>query len=115
MTAPAAAPAYGTPEAAPFEALLSAMRDELAALDTGDAATIEAATSRKLNALRQVRDDGGRYPRAALETARGLNALAGARVNMLMAGIDKRRDALAAVRGAPPPLVYGRDGRRTSA
>ena len=107
---PAAAPGYGSPAAAPFEALLTAMRAELAALDDGDPQAIVAATNAKIVALTGVQD-GGPYSRAALEAARSLNALAGARVNMLMAGVARRRDALAAAHGAAPRLVYGRAGQ----
>lgn len=92
------------------------MRAELAALDGGDSFAISAATAAKLTALAGVRRDASAadaapLPRAALETARSLNALAAARVNMLMAGVERRLSALTAASGAAPPLCYGRNGR----
>jgi hypothetical protein len=104
------APAFDSPEAQPFNALLAAMRAELAALDGGDAATIEAATTAKLAALIRVRD-AGPAPIGRLQEARDLNALASARVNMMMASIERRLSALATARGAPPTLTYARGGR----
>ena len=95
---------------AEFDTLLGAMRDELAALDDGDAAAIGAATMAKLAALEAVRH-ATPVPRAALETARSLNALASARVNMLMAGVERRLRVLTAASGAEPTLCYGRNGR----
>jgi hypothetical protein len=97
-----------------FDTLLAAMRDELAALDGGDAHDIERATAATLAAL-----DGARAAGAIaverLHEARALNALAATRTNMLLAGIDRRLAALTAAdsrRGAP---CYGRDGRARSA
>ena len=40
-----------------------------------------------------------------------LDALASARVNMLMAGVERRLSALTAASGAAPSLCYGRNGR----
>ena len=97
-----------TPE--PFEVLLAAMRDELAALETDDAATLEAATAAKLAALRDAAA-APPPPRAAIETARALNALAAARTASRLTGVDRRLRALAAAAGRPPALCYGRDGR----
>ncbi len=101
---------------AEFEILLAAMRAELAALDDGDTAAIAAATTAKLAALAAVQRGTSTanavpLPRAALETARSLNALASARVNMLMAGVERRLSALTAASGAGPSLCYGRNGR----
>lgn len=93
----------------PIDALLATMRDELDALDSGDAGRIEAATRRKIVALAEVRGAG---PIAVdrLVEARALNALAATRTNMLMAGVDRRLAALAAADGRGA-LCYGRDGR----
>jgi hypothetical protein len=104
---------------AEFETLLAAMRAELAALDDGDTATISAATAAKLAALAAVRRDASATnaapaSRATLETAHSLNALASARVNMLMAGIERRLRALTAATGETPSLCYGRDGRTSA-
>lgn len=101
---------------AEFETLLAAMRAELAALDDGDTAAISAATAAKLAALAAVRHhtsaaNAAPVSRAALETARSLNALASARVNMLMAGVERRLSAFTAASGATPALCYGRNGR----
>ena len=103
------APAFDSPAAAPFNALLVAMRAELAALDDGDPLAIEAATTAKLVALIRVRD-AGPAPRDRLQEARDLNALASARVNMMMASVERRLAALVAARGATPGLTYGRSG-----
>ena len=93
-----------------FDALLSAMRAELDALDGDDAGTIQAATLVKLAALDAART-APVPPRDVLDTARSLNALASARVNMLLAGIERRLAALTASAGVQPPLCYGRNGR----
>lgn len=103
-------PAFADAEAAPFNTLLDAMRAELAALDTGDAATIELATRAKLAALVVARD-AGPAPRARVAEARDLTALASARVNMLMASVGRRLETLAAATGRPANLVYGRSGQ----
>lgn len=96
---------------AEFDRLLAAMRAELAALDGDDVEAIEAATTAKLAALIAAR--AAPLPdRAVLETARSLNALASARVNMLIAGIERRLTALSTAAGAAPPLCYGRNGRK---
>ncbi|MGL4542087.1 MAG: hypothetical protein ACRCUI_06220, partial [Polymorphobacter sp.] len=55
--------------------------------------------------------DAGPAPRARLEEARSLNALASARVNMLMASVGRRLETLAAATGRPPTLTYGRGGQ----
>lgn len=93
-----------------FDTLLAAMRDELAALDAGDAAGIEAATAAKLAAL-----DGARRAEVVaperLAEARALNALAATRTNMLLAGVDQRLAALTAGDGRTGAFCYGRDGR----
>lgn len=96
--------------AEPFEILLTAMRDELAALDSGDAAAIQAATMAKLAALDAVRG-GGAVPLTLLQNARALNALAATRVNMLMASVDRRITALTAADGRGSAFCYGRNGR----
>lgn len=96
--------------AADFDTLLAAMRAELAALDAGNAAVIAAATATKLQVLDALNGTPP-PPRAALETARALNALTSARVNMLMAGVERRLTMLTAVHGAPQSLAYRRDGR----
>lgn len=93
-----------------FDTLLAAMRDELAALDSGDAATIEAATAVKLAALDATRR-ATPAPVSRLHEASALNALAATRVNMLMAGIDRRLAALTAADGRASGLCYGRNGR----
>ncbi len=93
-----------------FALLMAALHDELVALDSEDADRIEAATEAKLDALRAVRDDP-LPPRADLEAAAALNALAAARNRALMTGVDRRLRALAAAAGRQPGLTYGRDGR----
>lgn len=97
-----------------FDALLAAMRDELVALDSGDAGQIERATAVKLTAL-----DGARAAGAVaverLHEARALNALAATRTNMLLAGVDRRLAALTAADGRASAICYGRDGRTPAA
>ncbi|UAJ08688.1 hypothetical protein [Polymorphobacter megasporae] len=97
-----------------FGDLLTAIRDELAALDTGDAAAIERATAAKLAALGAART-GGAIPVARLHEARALNALAATRTNMLLAGVDRRLAALTAAAGRGVAICYGRDGRTSAA
>lgn len=92
----------------PFEALLAALRAELAALDGDDADTIQAATTAKLAALGALREAP---TRVEVETAQALNALAAARVRIKAAGIERRLAALATAAGRGPALCYGRDGR----
>jgi len=93
---------------APFEVLLAALRDELAALDGDDAAAIEAATTAKLSALGALREAP---TRAEVETAQALNALTAVRVRIKSAGIERRLGTLAAAAGRAPTLCYGRNGR----
>jgi hypothetical protein len=90
--------------------LMATLHDELAALDSEDAARIEAATGAKLAALHAVRDSPP-LSAADLEQAAALNALAAARTRTLMAGVDRRLRALSAAAGRPAGLTYGRDGR----
>lgn len=90
--------------------LMAALHDELAALETGDAEQIEAATRAKLAALHAARG-GSPLSAADLEQAAALNARAAARTRTLMAGVDRRLRALSAAAGRPPGLTYGRDGR----
>ena len=97
-----------------FDALLAAMRDELAALDTGEAGAIEAATAAKLDALHAARCGAVVAPDRLAE-ARALNALAATRTNMLLAGVDRRLAVLAAADARGASMVYGRDGRNVVA
>ena len=94
----------------PFEVLLAAMRDELAALDSEDAAAIEAATQAKLAALLSLRDSSD-PTRADVEAAQTLNTLAASRTATFMARASRRLQSLAIAAGRPPSLTYGRDGR----
>ncbi len=93
-----------------FARLMAALEDELAALDTGDADKIEAATGAKLGALLAVRDEPP-PPRADLEAAAALNARVHDRTRALLVGVDRRLRSLAAAAGRPQGLTYGRDGR----
>ena len=97
-----------------FDALLAAMRDELAALDTGEAGKIEAATAAKLDALHAARCGAVVAPDRLAE-ARALNALAATRTNMLLAGVDRRLAVLAVADARGASMVYGRDGRNVVA
>ena len=103
------APAGSTADA-PFEVLLGAMRAELAALDSDDAAPLEAATAAKLAALKTVATLPP-PPLALLDTARALNALAAQRTAERLRHVDRRLRRLAEAAGRPPALCYGRDGR----
>lgn len=105
-----------TPADAPdnAERLVAAIRAELAALADEDVAAIEAATADKLAALRAVHADvaaGIAPPRAAIETARDLNAEAMLRARAKMLTVEKRLAAVQAVAGKPAALTYGRNGR----
>lgn len=93
-----------------FDTLLAAMRDELAALDSGDAGEIERATMAKIAALEGARSAGA-IAVDRLHEARALNALAATRTNMLLAGVDRRLAALTAADGRSGVFCYGRDGR----
>ncbi len=93
-----------------FALVMAALHDELAALNSGDAGAIEAATGAKLHALRAARD-APLPTRADLEAAHALNALAEARTRTLMTGVDRRLRSLAAAAGRGGGLTYGRDGR----
>lgn len=93
-----------------FDALLAAMRGELAALDSGDASAIEHATAAKLSALEGARAAGA-VTIERLHEARALNALAATRTNMLLAGVDRRLAALTAADRRGGAMCYGRDGR----
>lgn len=93
-----------------FALLMAALRDEIDALESEDAARIEAATGAKLAALRAIQHEGP-PPLAELEQAAALNALAHARTRVLMTGVDRRLARLAAAAGRAPGLTYGRDGR----
>lgn len=97
--------------AEPFDLLLATMRDELAALDGGDAAAIEAATVAKVAALEGARVAGATVSVTRLHEARAFNALAATRVTMLIAGVDRRLAALTAADGRGGDFCYGRDGR----
>ena len=94
----------------PLARLLAAIERELAALDSGDADVIEAATAAKLDALHDAAA-APPPPPAEIEAARALNTLALARTRTLLAGVDRRLANLAAARGRTPALTYGRDGR----
>ncbi|MGI4879838.1 MAG: hypothetical protein ACRYG4_20360 [Janthinobacterium lividum] len=94
-----------------IDRLLDAMRDELEALDSGDVGRIETATRAKVAALDRMHGTGT-VAVARLHQARALNALASTRVNMLMAGIDRRLAVLVAADGRAASLCYGRDGQR---
>lgn len=90
-------------------ALLAALHAELAALDSGEAGAIEAATAGKQAAL-----DAARAEPPSLELlreAQALNTIAAARVNMLRAGVARQLANLAEAAGRPAGLCYRADGR----
>lgn len=97
-----------------FARLVVAIRAEIAALESEDAARIEAATAAKVTALAGVEADiaAGTPPdRALLEMARDLNAEAALRARGKQMAVERRLQLVSAAAGRPPPLVYGRDGR----
>jgi hypothetical protein len=97
-----------------FVRLVTAIRSELAALESEDAEAIEAATAHKLASLQAVQADiaGGAPPqRALLEEARALNAEAALRARAKIITVEKRLAAVSTIAGRPAALVYGRDGR----
>lgn len=97
-----------------FVRLIDAIRAELAALDSEDAAAIEGATADKLAALAAVQSDiaaGAPPQRALLDEARVLNAEAALRARAKIITVEKRLQAVAAIAGKPAALTYGRDGR----
>lgn len=110
---PGFAPETGA-DATSFARLVAAIRAEIAALDSEDAARIEAATAAKVTALADVQADvdAGTAPdREALLLARDLNAEAALRARGKLITVEKRLANLAGVAGRPAPLVYGLDGR----
>ncbi len=101
-------------DATSFARLVVAIRAEIAALESEDAARIEAATAAKVTALAGVEADiaAGTPPdRALLEMARDLNAEAALRARGKQIAVERRLRQVSAAAGRPPPLVYGRDGR----
>ncbi len=97
-----------------FTALVTAIRDELAALEAEDAGAIEAATATKIAALQAVSADlaaGAPVARALLEQARDLNAEAAQKARAKLSSVERRLEAVAVVAGRPPALCYGRNGR----
>ncbi len=98
------------------QALVDAIRAELAALSAEDVDAITAASTAKAAALEAVQSAvaaGAPLPRAVLEQARDLNSEAMLRARAKLISVEKRLIALrpgsAALR--PEPAVYGRDGR----
>ncbi len=101
-------------DATSFARLVVAIRAEIAALESEDAARIEAATSDKVTALARVEADiaAGTPPdRALLEQARDLNAEAALRARGKQIAVEKRLALVSTAAGRPAPLVYGRNGR----
>jgi len=97
-----------------FVALIDAIRAELAALDSEDAARIETATAFKLAALDAVKADiaaGAPPQKALLAQARDLNAEAALRARAKILTVERKLAAVSTAAGRPAALVYGRDGR----
>lgn len=97
-----------------FVALIDAIRAELAALDSEDAARIETATAVKLAALDAVKADiaaGAPPQKALLAQARDLNAEAALRARAKILTVERKLAAVSTAAGRPAALVYGRDGR----
>jgi hypothetical protein len=101
-------------DATSFARLVGAIRAEIAALESEDAARIEAATAAKVSALARVEADiaaGTPADRALLEAARDLNAEAALRARGKQIAVERRLQLVSAAAGRPAPLVYGRNGR----
>lgn len=96
------------------QALVAAIRAELAALEAEDADAILAASEAKARVLADLSAavaGGASAARPLLEEARDLNAEAILKSRAKLISVEKR---LAALRPAVPraaPLTYGRDGR----
>lgn len=98
--------------------LVEALRGELAALDAGDIATLERTAAAKQSAIAAVaafpvgpRDE---ETQALVEEGAMLCEQAALRVNLLLAGVERRLNALAAASGHGHQLRYGRNGRMTA-
>lgn len=98
------------------QALVAAIRSELAALDAEDADAILGASDSKAKALADLSAAiaaGAAPPRPLLEEARDLNSEAILKSRAKLISVEKR---LAALRPAPAiprpePVTYGRNGR----
>src|SRR3546814_21171108 len=95
--------------------LNEALRQELAALDSGDVAALESSTASKLAAISALQlsplvapDD---ETEALIHEGAALCEQAALRVNLLLAGIERRLNVLAYAAGTAPAAAYGREGR----
>src|SRR3546814_6431199 len=95
--------------------LNEALRQELAALDSGDVAALESSTASKLAAISALQlsplvapDD---ETEALIPEGAALCEQAALRVTLLLAGIERRLHGLAHAAGHAPAAAYGRDAR----
>ena len=101
-----------------LRSLVETLRGELDILDAGDVASLERTAAAKQSAIAAV----AAYPvgprdeetQALLEEGAALCEQAALRVNLLLAGVERRLNALAAVSGHGNQLRYGRNGRMTA-
>jgi predicted short-subunit dehydrogenase-like oxidoreductase (DUF2520 family) len=96
-----------------LEAVIGAQAALIAALDAGEVATIEAATTTLAQALQSLRAHGavGAIARDRVEHALKQSDAARTRVNYLADRTRQRLDRLASRRGAPPSPTYTNAGR----
>jgi hypothetical protein len=98
--------------------LNDALRAELDALDSGDIAALESSTAAKLAAISalQLSPLAERDPEidALIHEGAALCEQAALRVNLLLAGVERRLSVLARAAGHAPAVGYGRDGRVAS-
>jgi hypothetical protein len=95
--------------------LVEVLRGELEILDGGDIASLERTAAAKQSAIAAV----AAYPagprdeesQALIEEGAALCEQAALRVNLLLAGVERRLNALAAASGHGRQLRYGRNGR----
>lgn len=95
--------------------LNDALRAELAALDAGDLGALESSTAAKLAAISALQLSPLVEPDAETEAliheGAALCEQAALRVNLMLAGVERRLNMLARAAGHATEVRYGRDGR----
>lgn len=91
------------------------LRSELAALEAGDIAALESSTPAKLAAISALQlspiAERDSKTDALIREGAELCEQAALRVNLLLAGVERRLSVLARAAGHGPTQRYGRDGR----
>lgn len=95
--------------------LNDALRAELAALEAGDIAALESSTPVKLAAISALQlsplAERDAEIDALIHEGAALCEQAALRVNLLLAGVERRLNVLANAAGHAPELRYGKSGR----